>query len=574
MASLTRLPQELSLQVFSYLSLRDKVRLSAANKDYRALFAPEIFATVTFTNDDRVAQSALAAVKVYGKYTTRIEFGPELIAQISDEDRISPEDKLTSPVLLPAAAELLQGRHTPNLQAAQIHFDFEFDVDAWDDDGEGFSIYTFEEPEDEGRTRDKEEYWEWRALMKETWQALSSNPHVKDLTIKEFVPRWTSAFRTDDFRSFLGRLESANLSILGMDNGAGWKTNTVECYVIFLAEDLDQVFFHHMHNLRYLAIHASEEGPLGCEGLRHIPLALKPDDLPALHSLILSNCFVGPELVDFIRSHAQTLTSLDIGGCLFYIAEFAYVIESTLTKISILLLYLRIFPDRKFREHVFMLMVAMALFCAAFVVTLLTYCVPFDYTWMRWNNERHGKCINMDAQTYTCAALNIVLDIVIFFMPIPQLMKLDLSWKKKMGIIFTFLVGLFVTICSVVRLHALIDWTLSTNPTMDYAKLAVWSLVELDVGVICACMPGMAGLFRHLKTRGTEYVRSRGSQNASQMLGSSSRPGFACNGITKTTVVSVQCTQGGSDDDSESEVELVQRSKENYEFQKGYGNAI
>ncbi|KAK8012183.1 major facilitator superfamily protein [Apiospora arundinis] len=304
--------------------------------------------------------------------------------------------------------------------------------------------------------------------------------------------------------------------------------------------------------------------------------------------VVLTAVTIGAELM-VIYGLGTDLWTLDdihinIVLILFYIAEFAYVIESTLTKISILLLYLRIFPDRKFRKHVFMLMVVMALFCAAFVVTLLTYCVPFDYTWMRWNNERHGKCINMDAQTYTCAALNIVLDIVIFFMPIPQLkiltfppplrMKLDLSWKKKMGIIFTFLVGLFVTICSVVRLHALIDWTLSTNPTMDYAKLAVWSLVELDVGVICACMPGMAGLFRRLKTRGTEYVRSRGSQNASQMLGSSSRPGFGCNGITKTTVVSVQCTRGDGDGDSESEVELVQRSKENYEFQKGYGNAI
>ncbi|KAK6818978.1 hypothetical protein PG987_013720 [Apiospora arundinis] len=284
--------------------------------------------------------------------------------------------------------------------------------------------------------------------------------------------------------------------------------------------------------------------------------------------VVLTAVTIGAELM-VIYGLGTDLWTLDdihinIVLILFYIAEFAYVIESTLTKISILLLYLRIFPDRKFRKHVFMLMVAMALFCAAFVVTLLTYCVPFDYTWMRWNNERHGKCINMDAQTYTCAALNIVLDIN----------EARFVVEEKMGIIFTFLVGLFVTICSVVRLHALIDWTLSTNPTMDYAKLAVWSLVELDVGVICACMPGMAGLFRHLKTRGTEYVRSRGSQNASQMLGSSSRPGFACNGITKTTVVSVQCTQGGSDDDSESEVELVQRSKENYEFQKGYGNAI
>ncbi|KAK8022161.1 hypothetical protein PG993_012928 [Apiospora rasikravindrae] len=306
--------------------------------------------------------------------------------------------------------------------------------------------------------------------------------------------------------------------------------------------------------------------------------------------VVLTGVTIGAELMVIfgLGTDLWTLDDMHINIVLilFYIAEFAYVIESTLTKISILLLYLRIFPDRQFRKHIFILMVVMALFCVAFVVTLLTYCVPFDYTWTRWDNEKTGKCINMDAQTYTCAALNIVLDIVIFFMPIPQLMKLDLSWKKKVGIIFTFLVGLFVTICSVVRLQALIGWTRSTNPTMDYAPLAVWSLVELDVGVICACMPGMAGLFRRLKKRGTEYIRSRtgDSNNASQVLKSGSRPGLSYfkkgnggDGITKTTVVSVQRTRGGGDDASESEVELVNRSKGNYnnDFQKGpYGNAV
>lgn len=97
------------------------------------------------------------------------------------------------------------------------------------------------------------------------------------------------------------------------------------------------------------------------------------------------------------------------------------MIESTITKISILLLYLRIFPDRQFRKHVFVLIGTMGLFCVAFVVTLLTYCVPFSFTWERWDNEKKGKCIDMDAQTYVCAALNIVLDLWIFFIPIPQL---------------------------------------------------------------------------------------------------------------------------------------------------------
>jgi hypothetical protein len=147
-------------------------------------------------------------------------------------------------------------------------------------------------------------------------------------------------------------------------------------------------------------------------------------------------------------------------------------------------------------------------------------------------------------------------------------MKLDLNVKKKIGIILTFLVGLFVTICSVVRLKALVGWTESRNATMDFAKLAAWSLVELNVGVICACMPGMAGLFRRLKKRGTEYIRSRSSNNASQMFGSvgASKAGGAA--ITKTTIISVKRTHNDDNGSagSESELELVDRSKGTYNF--------
>lgn len=38
-----------------------------------------------------------------------------------------------------------------------------------------------------------------------------------------------------------------------------------------------------------------------------------------------------------------------------------------------------------------------------------------------WDHRHTGKCINMSAQTYVCAALNIVLDVTIFLLPIPKL---------------------------------------------------------------------------------------------------------------------------------------------------------
>ncbi|KAK8115454.1 hypothetical protein PG984_011956 [Apiospora sp. TS-2023a] len=315
MASLLQLPRELSLQVFSYLSLGDKAQMSATCKKYRLHLAPELFATISFTNEDDIAQSALAAVKAHGTLTTRIEFTPSATG----------EDKFVSPALVPAASELLRGRHTPNARAAQIHFAFDFDASLdWEEtyirswgNNHSNSIWVFQPEETEAEIEPKEQQYRWRALMTETWAALAENVHVTDLTVRELVPKWTSAFRTAQFRDFLGRLESATLSIWGGDDGE-CKSSMIQGYVEWLSKDLGGAFFRHMTKLRHLAIHASKCGALGAEGDRYIPLPLEPGDFPVLESLALANCYVGPELVAFVGGHvhaAAVLRRLDVDGC-------------------------------------------------------------------------------------------------------------------------------------------------------------------------------------------------------------------------------------------------------------------
>lgn len=46
-----------------------------------------------------------------------------------------------------------------------------------------------------------------------------------------------------------------------------------------------------------------------------------------------------------------------------------------------------------------------------------------------------------------------------------------------------------VTVISIVRLQSLISFGNSTNPTWDQADAANWSTIEINVGIICACMP-------------------------------------------------------------------------------------
>lgn len=307
MASLLALPLELTLQVLQLLDFGDKIRLSATCKHHRAQLAPQIFKTIRLTNDERVARSALAAIEAHGQHTTRIDF----------KAQCGPHDEILVPPLALAAVKVLHGHLTPNLSTVSLKFDFDFnDGDEWDEDCpsgiDGASIYLFRDEETEEYVREREEIWQWRALMNETWRALAGNIHVRELIVDDFIPKWTSTFRTDEFRQFLSRLESATFDILSMDNGAGWRTSTEWGYTEFLS-NLDTSFFHHMTGLKHLTIKTLDH--IGLEGMYYIPLALKPEDFPLLESLKLSRCFVGPELVSFIYGHTQVLKSLDIKDC-------------------------------------------------------------------------------------------------------------------------------------------------------------------------------------------------------------------------------------------------------------------
>ncbi|KAL7919844.1 hypothetical protein ACQKWADRAFT_300215 [Trichoderma austrokoningii] len=301
MASLSALPQELTIQVLQPLEISDKFSLGATCKYWRAQLAPEIFKTIRLTNNESLAESVLNAVEAHGQYTTTIELKAHCGLNVES----------TLPALPPAAVKVLQGHLTPNLKTVSVNFDFDFDCGERATFDRG-TIYAFQDVETEEHVREREEAWQWRALMNEAWQALAANMHVRELIIKGFVLKWTSTFRSEEFRRLLSRLESASFDFIRMQSGVSWRTNRTEGWLRFVAE-LDASFFHHMIKLKHLAIIASD--PIGLEGQFHVPLALKPGDLPLLESLKLRKCFAGPELLLFIQDHAQVLKSLDVKNC-------------------------------------------------------------------------------------------------------------------------------------------------------------------------------------------------------------------------------------------------------------------
>lgn len=127
---------------------------------------------------------------------------------------------------------------------------------------------------------------------------------------------------------------------------------------------------------------------------------------------------------------------------IYYFDESLYITSLSLVKISICCFYLRIFPERRFRNIVYFTIFCCAAYAIAFVVAVSLQCKPINYAWKHWDGEHEGQCINVNALGWSSASFNIVLDLVVITLPVPQVWKLVLSTRKKVHVMCMFSVGL------------------------------------------------------------------------------------------------------------------------------------
>lgn len=68
-----------------------------------------------------------------------------------------------------------------------------------------------------------------------------------------------------------------------------------------------------------------------------------------------------------------------------------------------------------------------------------------------------------------------------------------------------------VTIVSILRLHALVTFATSDNQTYDNFDIMLWSTTEINIGIICACMPSLRQILARIwpNVFGGEQSRQR-----------------------------------------------------------------
>ncbi|KAJ5024621.1 hypothetical protein PSV08DRAFT_366283 [Bipolaris maydis] len=146
-----------------------------------------------------------------------------------------------------------------------------------------------------------------------------------------------------------------------------------------------------------------------------------------------------------------------------------------------------------FRKLVWSIVIFTLLYTIAFAFLGIFICSPVSYFWWQWDlgGEHKGKCLNNNHIGFVTASFSIFTDLAMLGLPIPQVWALHLSTKKKVGVLFMFSIGFLVTLVSIIRLHALVNFAKSSNITYDFLDTSLWSLIEIYVGIICVCMPSL-----------------------------------------------------------------------------------
>ncbi|KXH34426.1 hypothetical protein CSIM01_00337 [Colletotrichum simmondsii] len=201
-------------------------------------------------------------------------------------------------------------------------------------------------------------------------------------------------------------------------------------------------------------------------------------------------------------NHVWSFTPQDLTQVfkILYAYTFIYGTACAATKISILLFYQRIFLLSTASSSSFKVsLVAGYILSVAYPIiiwaTMANACRPLSFYWNQFVGEQ-GKCIDINTFYLALAIINMVNDVIVLLIPIPQILNLQMSGRKKAAVCSIMLLGSFVCVASIVRITHLSTFSRALDITWQMGPVFIWSAIEPSIAIVSACLPHFAPLRR------------------------------------------------------------------------------
>ncbi|KAL8947423.1 MAG: hypothetical protein Q9222_006291 [Ikaeria aurantiellina] len=163
-------------------------------------------------------------------------------------------------------------------------------------------------------------------------------------------------------------------------------------------------------------------------------------------------------------------------------------------------------------------MALLAGYGAAFAITSLAACRPFEFNWDKTIDG--GECIDVSKFYGAQVILGVVFDVVVVVLPMPMLWGLQMKIQKKVALTCVFGMGIIVCIISAFRTVYNYDTGLQKRDYPTYAGIAIiLAVFECNLSIICVSLPVMQPVLKTLPQL-VKSVFSRSSTHHS----SSKRP--------------------------------------------------
>ncbi|KAG8158886.1 hypothetical protein KVR01_011329 [Diaporthe batatas] len=211
----------------------------------------------------------------------------------------------------------------------------------------------------------------------------------------------------------------------------------------------------------------------------------------AFSGLIAAEPFTGAgmHLEDVVGTYGAapltTYTKMTIAN------QILWAVAVCLPKVSILMLYTRVFTMRFFITAARVTGVLILLLGLATVLGALLQCQPFAYNWDQ--TIPGGHCGDQILSFKITGAFNVTLDILVLLLPMPYLCTLEMALYRKIILILTFAGGFVTCIFSALRIHAITSMSYS-DLTYDAVVPSIYSVLEPTMSITLACIPVMRPL--------------------------------------------------------------------------------
>ena len=276
---------------------------------------------------------------------------------------------------------------------------------------------------------------------------------------------------------------------------------------------------------------------------RMVGIELKSDDWNLIVAWFLSICGHICQLFIMYGGHfghhtlVLTPHQLMIFGKAAYAWDIIYTIAYPIARISLVLLYRRVFIQRWFRSLCWFLIGCYS--CYGFSSAIAGFCQGFPIA-SNWDvNVKPTRHID-DKKLYLAnSGFNITTDAILLVMPLAVIWSMNLTYAHKAGLSAVFCLGVLTLIASILRLVYYYRFD-PYDPMFTLGNAGWWTMVEMDLGIICPCLVTFRPLIRSAFLVFSTYLSPATRARLERATGTSSRSPAPKNGNVQNDGVAGQ----------------------------------